>query len=243
MRLSALTEAEIKALPDNLADAVKAGKFPRDFDPKRPEQVFLPADLLARDSPWVVVSKPTQPRLLGAPAHLATVKGRSVFLVLLRLPEGRKATEAFVKELENGKLPALPKGTQTALLRRMLLIDDQGRLRPTPLTESLQVRVFNGSEEDVGTPFVFKLSRSGLFAGKGDGLRPLDLKGNKCLGCHFSHDGNGVRSILTLGMGDGKRRALTTSNAEEQTRRSMAWTERTYTWGLLQGMWGSGPAK
>jgi hypothetical protein len=242
MRLAALTEDEIKGLPDNLADAVKSGRFPREFDPKKPEQPFLPPDLLARDGPWLTVSNPTQANLLGAPAHLATVKGRSVFLVLLRLPDGRKATEAYVKELEQGKLPPLPRGAQAALLRRMLLIDDQGRLRPTKLTESLQLRTFSGDEEDVGAPTVFKLARSGLFAGKDDGLRALDLKGNKCLGCHFTHDGNGVRSLNSRSMGARDRSALAASNLEEQTRRSIAWTEKSYTWGLLQGMWEAGAA-
>ena len=43
------------------------------------------------------------------------------------MPEGRRQTEAFVKELRGGRLPPLPAGSQTALLRRMLLIDDKGR--------------------------------------------------------------------------------------------------------------------
>jgi hypothetical protein len=244
LRLAAVTEDEIKALPDNLADAVRSGRFPATFNPSKPEQAFLPPDLLAGDGPWVVVSNPTQARLLGAPAHLATVKGRSVFVVLLRLPDGRKATERFLLEVGEGKLPALPKGTQTALLRRMLLIDDQCRLRPTTLTESVQLRTFSGDEEeDTGAPTVFKLARNGLFAGKGNGLQPLDLKGNRCMGCHFRHDGNGVRSIQSLYMGDPRKRALAASNLDEQTRRSIAWTERSYSWGLLQGMWEADPPK
>jgi hypothetical protein len=242
MRLAALTEDEIKGLPDNLADAVKSGRFPREFDPKKPEQAFLPADLLARDGPWVVVHNTTETHNLGAPTHLASFKGRSVFTVLLRLPGGRKATEAFVKELEKGKLPPLPRGTQTALLRRMLLIDDQGMLRPTPLTESLQLRTFSG-DDDTGEPTAFKLSRAGLFAGKGDGLRALNLKGRNCVSCHARTDGNGVRSITSLFQGDRKRPGLTASDLEEQTRRSIDWTEKSYTWGLLQGLWEAGPAK
>jgi hypothetical protein len=243
MRLAALTEAEIQALPDNLADAVKASRFPRAFDPRRREQPFLPVDLLAADGPWVVVRNATDAHNLGAPTHLAFFKGRSVFTVLLRLPDGRKATEAFVKELEAGKLPPLPEGAQTALLRRMLLIDDQGKLRPTRLTESLQLRTYNGDDKDAGEPTAFKLARAGLFAGKGDGLRPLDLKGHNCVSCHARIEGNGVRSISSLFMGDRKRSGLVDSDLEEQTRRSMDWTEKSYTWGLLQGMWEAAPAK
>jgi hypothetical protein len=242
LRMTALTEEEIKRLPDNLADAVKSGRFPRAFDPKKPEQAFLPTDLLASNGPWVVVNNPTQARLLGAPAHLATAKGRSVFLVLLRLPEGRRATEAYIKELEEGKLPRLPKGAQTALLRRMVLIDDQCRLRPTTLTESLQLRTYIGDdEEDSGLPTVLHLTRSSLLGGKDDGLKPVDLSRTNCGSCHFRHDGNGVRSIQSLYMGE--RRRLVASNAEDQTRRSIAWTDRSYTWGLLQGMWDADPAR
>src|SRR6266542_4511188 len=51
MRAIALTAEEIDALPDNLAGAVKAGVFPREFDPGRVKQPFLPADLLAPSGP------------------------------------------------------------------------------------------------------------------------------------------------------------------------------------------------
>jgi hypothetical protein len=242
MRLAALTEDEIKALPDNLADAVKAGRFPSEFDPKKPQQPFLPPDLLARDGPWVMVGNSTLLHRIGAPTHLTTSRGRSVFLVLLRLPEGRKATEAFVKELGKGKLPPLPKGAQTALLRRMLLIDDQGRLRPTTLTESLQLRAYSG-DDDIGTPFAFKLSRAGLFAGKGEGLRPLSMKGRNCFACHARTDGNGVRSIASLHEGDRKRPGLAASDLEEQTRGGVAWAEMSSTCGLLHGLWEAAPSK
>jgi hypothetical protein len=124
----------------------------------------------------------------------------------------------------------------------MLLIDDQGRLLPTTLTESLQLRTFGGNE-DTGEPVVFKLSRAGLFAGKGEGLQPLDLKGVNCVSCHARTDGNGVRSITSLFSGDRKRPGLTFSSLEEQTRSGIDWTEKTYTWGLLQGLWQAGSSR
>jgi hypothetical protein len=238
MRLAALSADEIKALPDNFADAVKKGDYPASFDPKSPKKPFLPPDLLDKNGSWVTVGSPTQPETLAAPAHLATFKGRSVFTVLLRLPAGRKATEAFVKELEAGKLPPLPRGAQTALVRRMLLIDDQGRLQPTTLTESVQLRVFiDADKHDIGTPFVFKLARAGLFAGKGEGLRALDMKDRNCANCHTRIEGQGVKSIASLYAGDPKLSGLSASDREEQTQRSIDWVQKTYTWGLLQGMW------
>ncbi len=170
--------------------------------------------------------------------HTATFKGRSVFTVLIRLPGGRQKTAAFVKELLEGKLPPLPAGSQTALLRRMILIDDQGRLTPTSLTESLQLRAYQG-EEDIGTPFAFKLSRAGLFAGKAEGLQPLNLKDHNCGSCHGRTDGDGVRSIASLYAGERQRQGLAASDLKTQERSTMAWTQKTFSWGLLQGLWES----
>jgi len=72
----ALTPQQIAALPDNLAGAVVADGLPR--------------DLLAAGGPWVDVGRPDGPM---ARRHLgdAGPGKNSVFLVLVRLPEGREA--------------------------------------------------------------------------------------------------------------------------------------------------------
>jgi hypothetical protein len=243
MRMVALSEAEIKALPDNLNDAVKAGKHPAAFNPQEPDRPFLPNDLFVKDSPWVVVSNAFRTDSLGAPEHLAAVKGRSVFTVFIRLPAGRKATEQFVGKLQAKELPDLPEGTRTALLRRVLLIDDRGALRPTTLTESLQIRVYWKSLD--GRPFAFKLRRGDLFAGRSGGLQPINLKGHNCHSCHARIDDEGVRTstIASLYVGGPRRRGLEVSDLEEQGQQTIAWVGRTYTWGLIQGLWESQPGK
>src|ERR1051326_2246410 len=43
--------------------------------------------------------------------------------------------------LPNPDLPEFPAGTQLALVRRMVLIDAQGELRPTNIIEDVQIRV------------------------------------------------------------------------------------------------------
>jgi hypothetical protein len=241
LRAVALSPREIEALPDNLADAVKAGTFPKEFDPEHPDQPFLPPDLLAKDGPWVAVASTTRTDELGAPAHMAATKGRAIFTVFLRLPDGRKATEAYLKQMKDGALPELPEGAQTALLKRWLLIDDQGRQRAAPLTESLQLRVY--WKDDLGRPFAFRLRRGELFAGRDGGIKPVSLKNENCGGCHARVEGQGVRSIATLYAGELNKPGLMAVDASEQPRNTTDWLKTTYTWGLLQGMWETEPPK
>jgi len=166
MRQVALAPAEIDALPDNLAATVRAGTFPTSFDPKHADRPFLPSDLLDPDGPWVAVANPDRTDRLAAPEHVRFTKGRSLFLTLVRSPEGRQTTEAAVKKLE------FPTGTQVALLRRIFLIDTTGALRPTRLTESLQLRVFQEPYRN-HPAFEFALRRADLIARRSGGLRPI----------------------------------------------------------------------
>ncbi|HEV3259815.1 MAG TPA: hypothetical protein VG013_23305 [Gemmataceae bacterium] len=279
MRRVALTVKEIRVLPDNLAAAVKGGSFPRTYDPKHPERPFLPANLLDKQGPWVMVT--TFPGLdqLSLPRHVAFTKGRSLFLVFLRLPQGRPATLAYLKTMEDGKLPQFPAGTQVALLRRTLLIDNTGTLRTTPLTERLQIRVFRrGSHGELGTgdPHDFVLSRKDLFAGRNGGLRavgadetsyfdfethagdvfemkkrpPAAVLLKTCASCHARHEGAGVVSLASIHEGDPKYPGLQpaeqegkTYDLEAEARPTINWTRKTYTWGLLQGLWETQPGK
>ncbi len=197
---------------------------------------MLPPDLLAADGPWVPITSSRRDDGLAAPEHMAFTKGRSVFLVLLRLPKGRAATEAFIKEVDvaarkGDKLPPLPEDAQTALVRRMVLIDDKGRFHESRLTESVELRVYH--QNDVGHPFAFHLRRGDLFAGRAGGLHAVGpeeeslfdfqvavpksyrsadpLEGKKpeqperlmgmCSGCHRHHEGDGILTIATLHAG------------------------------------------
>ena len=173
IRRIALKPEEIDALPDNLTQAANAGAFRKTFNPKDPNQFFFPIDLLFQEGSWIPVNNFTREyaRSLTALEHVRFTRGRSVFTVFLRLPEGRQATEAFVKRTQDGDLPQFPEGAQTALLRRMLLIDSSGTLHASPITESLQIRVYQ--KLDLGFPFEFTLRRTDLFAGRHGGLRAV----------------------------------------------------------------------
>jgi hypothetical protein len=202
MRRVALTPAEVRALPSNYAQTVASGQFAKDYDSDHPERPFLPPNLLDPRGPWVQIT----PNGAGEPVageHTAQFS-RSSFLVFMRLPGGRKATFDYLETLwnfpqpwvprpddprheqtmENPELPQFPAGTMVALVRQMLLPDSQGNLTPTPITESVQLRVyrtisapsanamFPSSVEDgiraTGQNFYqFTMTRSLLFAGKG----------------------------------------------------------------------------
>jgi hypothetical protein len=209
MRRLALTPEEIRSLPSNYALAVASGQFAREYDPDHPDQPFLPPDLFVLRGPWV--------RIFGMPdtnpvaSQHASTFSRSSFLVFMHLPEGRKATFDYIRTLwdfpqpwvprlgnpdvrtrdqttVNPQLPQFPPGTQVALVRQMMLFDNQGNLEGTPITESVQVRVYRrvatngnlasglvGANEASGQDFYeIKLSRPQLFARKAGGLRAIE---------------------------------------------------------------------
>ena len=205
MQRLALDENQIASLPDNYQAAVAAQQFPTSFDPQRPQQPFLPPRLFDKSGPWVGLGTSDGP---VAPAHVRGDAGlsRSAITIFLRLPGGRKATLAYLKQLAafktpwvegadsrgvasmipNPATPQFPAGTQVALVRRALLVDTEGRLTPTALTEQVQFRVYNRIEEmqrsrpPAADPaqrfFEFVLSRERLFGGRNGGLRAVDFE-------------------------------------------------------------------
>ncbi len=157
----ALTPEEIKALPDNYAQAVASGAFGKEYDPANRERPFLPVDLFDPRGPWVCLTPSPELEAGVAPMHLFSVSGRSGFLVFVRLPEGRKATYDYLQTLWNSPepyvggadfaadqalinpaLPSFPAGTQVALVRRLTVFDTQGVLTPSAVTESVQIRFY-----------------------------------------------------------------------------------------------------
>ena len=84
-------------------------------------------------------------------------------------------------------LPQFPAGSQLALVRQMMLVDEEGSLTPTKLTEQVQVRVHRsipnaipealGLDSNEATTSLdvveFRLSRERLFAGRSGGLRAV----------------------------------------------------------------------
>ena len=203
IRRLALSAEEIRSLPDNYRDAVAAKTFAAHYDPVRPGAPFLPSDLFVPGGPWVPLSAVGGGPV--APGHVAGFYGRSVFLIFIRLPEGREATLAYLQKLSdfprpwvrdrrntaevrpNPELPQFPAGTQLALVRQMMLIDDRGSLTPTSLTEEVQVRVHRAIPVEIPEGLrldrnearaaldvcEFRLSRAKLFSGDAGGLRPV----------------------------------------------------------------------
>lgn len=210
----ALTADEIAKLPDNYVDAIKSRTFPTAIDPERLSAGYLPADLLDPQGAWVCVGRTDNPT---APGHrTSTPFTNSVFLVFIKHAEGRDAGFAFVKKIMeqekpllmeeidstrdglrtprlNLDAPQLPVGSQLALVRRMMLIDQRRQIVASPLTESVQIREITTqakpdsvTEEDLilatkrRADFKFELSRAALFRGEAGGLQDvsdkLDLK-------------------------------------------------------------------
>jgi hypothetical protein len=271
MRRIALSAEEIAALPNNLLQATKSGLFPCAYDPAHPQQAFLPTDLPHPDSSWLLVSNKERGDRLAAPAHVQFTNGRSLFLVYLHHPQGKEAGKAYLAGLGSGKFEQFPEGTQVALVRRMLLIDDHGDIRVSPVTEEVQFRVFQSLTTIQAHEFL--LQRKELFAGRG-GLRSIgadeasyyDISGfhggspagtkdlletkprqrapvvmDCCVTCHRVQVDGGIRSVASAFASDRRHLDLQPARHEEQVQSALNWVKKTYSWGLLQGLWESQP--
>jgi hypothetical protein len=204
--------AAIAALPDNYAHAVTRGGFAKDFNPAQPDTPFLPADLFDPNGPWVQIDREGYPGLI-APFHVIGLSGRSTFQIFIRCPGGRKATLEYLQALNlyrtpwsvepaeiarreptgepvrwsplrlNSATPQFPAGTRVALVRRMVVIDERLEPVPTPITQSVQLRVYKkvGGEdsytlESIGTRqsvHDFVMRRGDLLAGRAGGLHAM----------------------------------------------------------------------
>lgn len=158
IRRLALTTNEIATLPDNYADSVKK------------DLADLPAGLLQTNGDWVSVGPAYSNEQPVAPTHVAQFDGHSAFSVMVHVPGGRLAALNYLDRLRlfkqqerlwvyqtnrfswmstnepsevlelNPGLPHFEPNTEWALVRRMCVIDNNGHLQPTPITESLQLR-------------------------------------------------------------------------------------------------------
>jgi len=176
----ALGDREFEALPDNYALAVKSKQYPAARDPEHPERPFLPPDLFDPTGPWVRFHEETAEPM--ARQHFDGAGGRAVHVIFLRLPGGRATTERYLKELNRDSVKQIPPGTMVAMVRRALAVDRSAKVRVTPVTELVQIRVygripadpranFHGDfgEQDV---YEYVLDRMKLFAGQ-HGLRAV----------------------------------------------------------------------
>jgi hypothetical protein len=237
----ALSPEEIKALPDNFA-AVAATKKVEGF----------PADLWDHRGPWVLIGDDNK-NIYGArtltPVHESFFAGRSAFLVLVQAGKSRDQTIKVVQQLnDDGKSSP----TQVALVRRMLLIDKEGRIRLTPVTEMVQMR--GGIERE------FKLDRKDFLGGKtkqsirrvteADRERPEILFMGRNAGdhpepilksCFHCHQGGDLNTRTQTFSGDvGPMRArprLIESTLDDEVAKGIRWKNDQFMWGKLQGLW------
>jgi len=166
-----LSDEELSKLPDNLSQAASSRAYPAEHDGSTP---FLPPKLFQDKGPWVRMSGDTP----LAVVHNESVAGRDHFHVFLRIGDSREAAVAFLKDLNanHRSVPVgarLPEHTTVALVRRVLAIDNQGKIRATPLIEGIQIRVQRAQGPGEQHVNEFKLDRPKLFRGEVGGLIPL----------------------------------------------------------------------
>jgi hypothetical protein len=151
-------ERELTTLPDNYALAVESKQFPADHDEDEPQRPFLPSDLFDPDGPWVRFHEMTAGVKPMARRHFEAAGGRAVHFVFLRLPAGRQATEKYLSALQplgdslrdgQADIEQFPAGTMVAMVRRALTVDASAKIRLTPLTELVQIRVYRQIPGDV----------------------------------------------------------------------------------------------
>jgi hypothetical protein len=121
MKELALSPDEIATLA-NHKKAVDSKAFATAYDPNTREQAFLPPDLFDPKGSWVSLG--SAEGLPVASAHVNGFSGRSVFLVLIRLPGGRDATLKYLQKLS--EIPTLKFRVDHTELNTKLWIPDPG---------------------------------------------------------------------------------------------------------------------
>lgn len=150
----ALDSEEIAAIPDSLGLAARSGRWPTEPGSRGGPDIFMPADFTETGGRWVYLGREESGMI--ASHHSQQLGNRSLFLVGVRFPEGSISPTAYFKSLAefptpwlakdsheqelNAKVPELPAHADFALIRRLAVIDREGRWQATPLTLSLQLR-------------------------------------------------------------------------------------------------------
>ena len=264
MKRIALPREEILSLPDNYRLAVDSRTYPAGFQMDHPEEGFLPPGLLQPDSAWVLMGRE------GGPVAMTHTEafpffGRSVFLVFLRSPDGRAGTLSFINALNTDPGDASTMGSDVALVRRMLLIDDEGKLAPSPLVETIQLRHFSPAQ----TFYEFELDRARLFSDIAGSLAPNDdlfmlfmshgdVFNNPdipyltttipdiCKACHLEHpplpNHANAQSIISYSrqpfpLSNGARPILFTTTPVNEAQTVIEWKQAHATWKALEALW------
>jgi hypothetical protein len=135
----------------------------------------------------------------------------------------------------------------------MLLIDQQGRIRLSPITESVQMRGASGELE-------FKLDRQNfladkmeqsmhritddeveraeiVFFGNNAGDRPTPIL-KSCFHCHQGGDMNSRTQVFSARVGPMRARPrLIDSTLDVELAKGLHWKYEQFMWGKLQGLW------
>lgn len=243
LRDLALTEEQLRSLPDTYAEATR--RFPSQYDPARPDAPFLPATLFDPDGPWILLTT----NYPVAYRHDSFFGYRSAFLLFLRLPAGRQATTDYVEKLRANKWSDMGvEGMEFVLLRRALLINDHGVPVPSSLTESVQVRHFFGpaSEDQAFHKFELRRQDGRLHPfGPGEGkpsyalsfehsMAHLGLRTpvvDTCKNCHFAPE------PFPMGRPDAWFGTLRPGTIEGEQKAIVKAKERDETWKALMELW------
>ena len=263
IRRVALSREEIISLPDNYALEINAHTFPGASVADDPDAPFLPIDLFQPESAWVPMGRE------GGPVAMTHTEafpffGRSAFLVFVRSPDGRAATLDFIESLNTEPNPVTAIGSEVALVRQMLLIDDQGEIVLSPLVETIQLRHFSPAQSF----HEFELDRFRLFRGEAGGLVPnsdlfMLFMGHGdvfeysfpelqaavpeiCKACHSEqspmfNSGN-TRSIVSysrepFALPEKARPILLPTTLEDEAQTVIAWKRNHGTWTSLEALW------
>ena len=172
IRSLALSASEIESLPDTYALAVASKRFAPEHNGDATVD-YLPPRLFTDADEWQEIDffqpsnihEDIQERFITL--HTRNYKARSYFRVFYRFPGGRAALEDYLKSIDaegiDWKTSAqsgfirvrdgvrqFPAGMEVALIQLMMTLDEELRPTPTPIVESVRLRVFrnvDGTED------------------------------------------------------------------------------------------------
>lgn len=174
IRTLTLSKAEIAALPDNYALAVDSGRFATEhrFDSTVD---YLPPRLLNHPDEWQEIDffqpsdihEDIQERFITL--HTRNYKARSYFRIFYRFPGGREQLEKYLVQVDVKGIdwkrsahsgfvrlldgvPQMPVGMEVALLQFLITLDDDLKPTPTPIVESVRLRVFRNTDGTAKPP-------------------------------------------------------------------------------------------
>jgi hypothetical protein len=260
----ALSKDEILSLPDNYALAVGANTFPASVQVDHPETAFLPSDIFQPDSAWVPMGREGGP-IAMTHTEAFPFYGHSIFLVFVRSPSGRAATLDFIESLNTEPNPITAIGSEVALVRRMLLINDQGDLTLSPLVETVQIRHFSPEQsfhefelsrarllDGLAGSLVLKADLFMVFMGHGDVFQNTDLPELRatipdiCQACHSEYppifNSGNTQSILSYSrqkfpLADNEEPILSPRTWGEEAQFVITWKLQHATWKSFKTLW------